>query len=172
MGRAFPSVSGSSWSGGSCSCSIQVGRSSSMNTQGGVDLLAPLALLFPSTRRCCLKGNRPLRQGERAPGLPEPSSPTCAIIYGGTKSLLGPGAAFRCFSLPSPAGVSDSPASARDSPVISDQIICVWALFLYFLAHDCWGSWNCSPQTRALGSPSPVAQRGRSRVCPSDVAGA
>lgn len=24
-----------------------------------------------------------------------------------------------------------------DSPVISDQTICVWSLFLYFLEHDC-----------------------------------
>lgn len=37
--------------------------------------------------------------------------------------------------------------STRDSLAISDQIICTWASFLPFLAHDCWCSWNCLPQT-------------------------
>lgn len=52
-----------------------------------------------------------------------------------------------------PAGVSGSLASARDSLAISALTICVWAPFLPFLAHDCWGSWNCLSQPQPCSAP-------------------
>lgn len=58
-----------------------------MNAQGGVELLAPLALLLPSTD----PSNK-----ERSTALPEPSFSTCAIVQESTESPPGPGAALLC----------------------------------------------------------------------------